>query len=161
MMRDRVVLLAVELLQTMKSVRSMYAKGELMKLKWIESKAASTLFLCSAVLFLGLCVSTCLLVIPGVSEFLNASSAKNLLVIIFGILAVMGILSMFIVFGGMAIFCVCIDHSSLLRKLLWFVLFFGTGPIGSTVYYFAVYRTYIWGKKAGGAGSESLSPSNY
>jgi hypothetical protein len=59
----------------------------------------------------------------------------------------------------MAIFCVCIDRSSILKKVLWFVLFFGTGPIGSTVYYFAVYRTYIRKKKSGGPSSESLSPS--
>jgi hypothetical protein len=117
-------------------------KGEVMKFKWLESKVASASFLCSAVLFLVLCAFTCLLVIPGVSQFLNASSARIPFVILFSALAILGVLSILVIFFGMAIFCVCIDRSSLLRKLLWFILFFVAGPIGSTVYYFAVYRAY-------------------
>ena len=103
----------------------------------------------ASVLFLGLCAFTCSLAIPGVSQFLNASPANNLLVILFGALAVMGIPSMLLLFFGMAIFCACIDRSSTLKKVLWFVLFLGTGPVGSTVYYFAAYRGYIKRKSGG------------
>jgi TM2 domain-containing membrane protein YozV len=131
----------------------MNAKGELMN--FFESKATSKLFLCSAVLFLSLCAFTCALAIPGVSQFLNASPTKNLLVILFGALAVIGIPSMLLVFFGMAIFCACIDRSSILKKVCWFVLFLGTGPVGSTVYYFAVYRGYLKRKRTGGPGLNS------
>lgn len=128
-----------------------------MKFNWLESKVFSRLILCSAVVFLGLCAFACLLAIPGAPQFLNDSSAKNLLMILFAALAVMGIPSVLLVFFAMAIFCVFIDRSSNLGKVLWFVLFLGTGPVGSTVYYVAVYRGYIKRKRAGEAGSGSLS----
>ena len=124
-----------------------------MRFNWLESKVASVLFLCSVVLFLSLCAFTFSLVIPGVPQFLNASPAKNLLVILFGALAIMGIPSILLVFFGMAIFCACIDRSSLRKKAFLFALFLGTGPIGSAVYYFAVYRGYLKRRRAD-AGSE-------
>jgi hypothetical protein len=110
-----------------------------MRLNWLESKAVSILFLCSAVVILGLCGFTCLLAIPDVPRFLNSSAAKDPLGILFSALVVLGIPSVVVLFCGMAIFCAFMNHS-IRTKVLWFVLFFGTGPIGSTVYYFAVYR---------------------
>jgi TM2 domain-containing membrane protein YozV len=118
-----------------------------MKFNWLESRVVSMLFFLSAVAFSSLCAFAFLLAIPGVPQFLNSSLAKNPLGILFATLVVMGIPSVVVLFFGMAIFCACIDHSSILKKILWFVLFLGTGPIGSTVYYFTVYRGYIKRKK--------------
>jgi hypothetical protein len=135
-------------------------EGELMRFKWLESKAVSILFFCSAVAFLTLCSFTSLALIPGVQQIVNTSRMANqLFVIPFFAVAAVAIPSMIAIFCGMAIFCVCIDRSSILKKVLWFVLFFWTGPIGSTVYYFAVYRGYIKRKREGGAGSENLLTS--
>jgi hypothetical protein len=52
---------------------------------------------------------------------------------------------------GMALFCVFIDHSPVGLKVLWFLLFLVTWPVGSIVYFFTVYRGYI--KRIGVAGS--------
>lgn len=134
-------------------------EGELMRFKWLESKAVSILFFCSAVAFLTLCSFTSLALIPGVQQIVNTSRMANqLFVIPFFAVAAVAIPSMIAIFCGMAIFCACMDHS-IRTKVFWFVLFFGTGPIGSTVYYFAVYRGYIKRKREGGAGSENLLTS--
>ena len=48
---------------------------------------------------------------------------------------------MLAVFFGMAVYCIVNDRSSkAVGKSLWFLLFFLTGPLGSIVYYFDVYR---------------------
>lgn len=120
-----------------------------MRLNWLQSKPVSILFLLSVVVVLSLCGFTCLLAIPKVLQFLNASVAKNPLGILFAALVIMGIPSVVVLFLGMAIFCACMNHS-IRTKVLWFVLFFGTGPIGSAVYYFAVYRGYV--RRQRGAG---------
>ena len=118
-----------------------------MKFNWLESKAVSILFFCSAVVFSSACAVTFFLAIPGVAQFLNSSSAINLFAMLFIALAVMTIPSMLVIFFGMAVFCVLWDHSSIARKALWLALFLVTGPIGSTVYYFTVYRGYIKKKR--------------
>ena len=122
-----------------------------MRFSWLESKAVSILFLCSAVAVLSGCVFICMLAIPGVPQFLNSSWAKNPLGILFAAIAVLWIPSLPVIVFGMMVFCASRDHSSIGRKVLWFVLFLGTGPIGSTVYYFAVYRGHIRRKRATGA----------
>jgi TM2 domain-containing membrane protein YozV len=120
-----------------------------MRFNWLESKAVSIVFLCSAIDFSSLCAFVFLLAIPGVTQFLNSSVAKNPLVVLFGVLAVVGIPSLLVLFFGMAIFCACVDRASVGTKAVWFVLFLVAGPIGSTVYYFAVYRGAINRKKTG------------
>lgn len=127
-----------------------------MKPNWLESKAVSILFLCSGIVFSCFCVYIFFLAIPGVPQFLNSSLAKNLFVILFAALAVMAIPSMLVIFFGMAVFCVRCDHSSIGRKALWFASFLVTGPIGSTVYYFTVYRGYIKRKRAADTDAASL-----
>lgn len=129
-----------------------------MKTNWLESKAVSILFFCSAVIFSGLCAYALLLAIPVVTQFVNNSRwANGPSAYLFIALTVMSIPSMILIFFGMAIFCVCRDSSSGSAKVLWFVLFLLTGPIGSIVYYFAVYRGYIKRKRESGAGLAILS----
>jgi hypothetical protein len=110
------------------------------RINWLESKIASIFFFWSVVVLLSLFAFTLFLAVPGIPQFLNSSSAKSSLVALFVALAAAGIPSMLLVFLGMAIFCAYIDQSSIGAKVIWFVLFFLTGPIGSVVYYFVVYR---------------------
>ena len=58
-------------------------------------------------------------------------------------IAILFILAIVIIFFGMAFFCVLRGRSSVSGKILWFVFFFFTGPLGSTFYYFAVYRRLV------------------
>jgi hypothetical protein len=128
-----------------------------MKSNWLESKVVSTLFFCSAVIILSFCAFLSFFAIPEVAQFTNTSQLANqLFLILFFALAYMAVPSMLFIFYGMAVFCACRDHSSIGRKALWFILFFLTGPIGSTVYYFTVYRGYIKRKRAADAGFGSL-----
>ena len=76
--------------------------------------------------------------------------------ILFAAIVVLGFPSLRAIFFGMAIFCAFKDHTSKGNKVMWFLLFLGTSAIGSTVYYFAVYRGYIKRKSASDAGRESL-----
>ena len=115
-------------------------EGTIMRLNWLESKAVSTLLLCSSVVVISLFAFTCLLAIHGVPQFLNSSLAKNPLGILFAVLVVLGIPSVVVLFCCMAIFCACTDRASIRAKALWFALFLLTGPVGSTIYYLAVYR---------------------
>ena len=90
-----------------------------------------------------------LAMIPGVLQVVNTSRLANQLYVVplFSI-AVISIPSMAIIFFGMAVFCAFIDRSPISGKALWFVLFFATGPFGSVVYYFVVYRRFVKRKRA-------------
>jgi hypothetical protein len=46
----------------------------------------------------------------------------------------------FVIWFGMAAFCIRRDRSSVSDKIMWFILFLATGPFGSAAYYFRVYR---------------------
>jgi len=54
-----------------------------------------------------------------------------------------GMLGLLIIIIGMAIFCLFEDRSSVRAKILWFLVFFFTVPVGSLVYFFTVYRKLI------------------
>lgn len=129
-----------------------------MRFGWLESKAISILFFFSALIFLSLCTFVFLIAIPGVRQFLNNSSSVNgPAAISFFALSALAIPSMIVLFFGMAIFFVFVYDSSIGTKVLWFVLFLGTGPIGSTLYYFSVYRIHIKKKSAGAPDQRGVS----
>lgn len=122
-----------------------------MTFKWLESKATAMLFFCSAAVFSSLCAFAFLIAIPLIRQFLNTSWANQPAVILFAALVVLSMPSVVVLFGGMAIFCACVDHCSISAKVLWFALFLVTGPIGSTAYYFVKYRGYLKRKGLGEA----------
>ncbi|HEU5352048.1 MAG TPA: hypothetical protein VFU55_10665 [Terracidiphilus sp.] len=111
-----------------------------MKFDWLESNVASKLFLWSVVVCLICFVSYFSFAVPAVRIFLNSSPANNALGILFGALLVLTILCALIVSFGMAVFCAFGDRSSVGLKVLWFLLFLGTWPLGSMIYFFTVYR---------------------
>jgi hypothetical protein len=111
-----------------------------MRFNWLVSNVVSRLFFWSVLVCL-LCFSYGLsFAVPWVRNFLNSSSANNSFGILFATLLVLAIPCSLIVSLGMAIFCALADRSSVGVKVLWFLVFLVTWPIGSIVYFFAVYR---------------------
>jgi hypothetical protein len=125
---------------------------------WIESKAAALLFHCSAVILICLGIFAVAITFPAVQQVLNSSSVNHLVAILIVVLFAIGVPSMLLIFFGMAIFCAVWDRSSIGKKVLWYLLFVATGPIGSTMYYFIEYRAYIKRIMANGADFEGLHP---
>jgi hypothetical protein len=134
-------------------------QGELMRFNWLESKTASILFFCSAVAFLSVCALTFSIALPGIQHFLNSSSTNQFFAILFFAAAALAIPSILLIFFGMAIYCAYMDDRSIGTKALWFALFLTTGPIGSTAYYFTVYRRHIQRIRAAGSGWPGLEGS--
>lgn len=122
-----------------------------MKVNWLGSKVACILFLGSVVECLTCFASYFSFAVPWVRNFLDSSSAKNVLGILFAALLVLTILCSLSISSGMAIFCAVTDRSSVGVKVLWFILFLVTWPFGSMVYYFTAYRSFIKRMSTGGA----------
>jgi len=129
-----------------------------MRVNWLESKAVSTLFFCSVVVCLSCFTYALFIAVPWVRNFLNTSSAINFFGILFASLIVLTIPSVLVIHFGMAIFCVFRDRSPAGAKVLWFLVYFFTGPFGSIVYYFTVYRAHIRRNRALRAGLGSAQP---
>ncbi len=66
--------------------------------------------------------------------------ADLLLRVLVAPLALVAAPATFVIWFGMAAFCMRRDRSPVSAKILWFVLFLATGPFGSAAYYFRVYR---------------------
>ena len=111
---------------------------------WLMSKSLRIIFLCSAWVVVALVLfvfSTAALSLHG--NFLLTPMEDRVLVIFLYTIAILLILAIVIIFFGMAIFCMLRERASVSGKILWFVFFFLTGPLGSTLYYFAVYRRLV------------------
>jgi hypothetical protein len=63
--------------------------------------------------------------------------------IIGGALGIMGAPAVVILVIGMACHCACDRDLSVGNKIWWFIIFFATGPFGSAVYFFNVYRPQV------------------
>lgn len=114
-----------------------------MKCRWLEPRTASNVFFYSIVDLAALLAFSSVGALPGATDFLNRSPIKMVLVVLFASLVIVGIPSLLLLFFGMAIHCVLGDGSSHFAKYGWFVLFLFTGPIGSTIYFFLVYRNCV------------------
>jgi hypothetical protein len=122
-----------------------------MRINWLESKALSMLFFWTVVVCLTCFAYALLIAVPSARNYLNSSSANNAFGILFAALVVLTIPCSLIISFGMASFCAFKDRSPVGVKVLWFLLFLVTWPIGSIVYFFAVYRGFIKRKRTGGA----------
>jgi len=140
------------------SVRLQYAKGEFGKSSWLVSKPVSRLFLWLVVACLICFASGLSFAVPWVRNFLNSSSAYNALGILFAALVILTIPCSLIISFSMAIFCAFTDRSPVGAKVLWFLVFLVTWPIGSITYFFAVYRGYIKRLETVGVGSAGSEP---
>ena len=122
-----------------------------MKSNWLGSKALSMLFFWTVVVCLTCFAYALSLAVPWVRNFLNSSSANDALGNLFAALVVLTIPCSLIISFGMASFCAFTDRSPVGVKVLWFLLFLFTWPIGSIVYFFTVYQGFIKRKRTGGA----------
>ncbi len=122
-----------------------------MRFNWLESKVVFRLFFWSVIVCLICFASFFSFAVPWVRNFLNSSSANYSLGIPFAALLVLTIPWSLIVSFGMAAFCALRDHSPVGVKVLWYLLFLVTWPLGSVVYFFTVYRCYINRMRTGGA----------
>ena len=108
---------------------------------WLMSKTLRIMFLCSAwavVALVLVVLSSAALPLHG--SFVLTPMEDRVFVIFLYTIVYLLILDSMIIFFGMAIFCILRGRSSVSGKIFWFVFFFFTGPLGSTFYYFAVYR---------------------
>lgn len=114
-----------------------------MRYTWLQSKPVSVLFLWSAVVCVGCLTFVFFIIVPSIREFLNSSSANNVMGGLFVGLVALTVPCSLIIGCGMALFCASTDSSTAFVKVLWFLLFFFAFPFGSIVYYFTVYRKLI------------------
>jgi hypothetical protein len=111
-----------------------------MRLNWLQSKLVSILFFGSVVVCLVCFACYFSIAVPVVRHFFNSSPANNALGIAFAALLLLTIPCSLIISLGMGVFCALVDRSPFGEKVLWFLLFFVTWPLGSVVYFFTVYR---------------------
>jgi len=121
-----------------------------MRFNWLESKVASKLLLWPVIVCLSCFAYALFIAVPWGRHFLNSSSANNFLGIVFVALVALTVPCSLIISFSMAIFCAFMDRSSVGVKVLWFLLFLVTWPIGSMTYFFTTYRGYI--KRMGSVG---------
>ena len=114
-----------------------------MRSSWLESKAMSTLFSCSAwvVVSWGVyAVSFLTLWGPQTKSF----KTDNLTVVILGFaIIIISAVSFFFIMIGMAIHCLSSGDVSIGAKILWSVFAFFTGPVAAAIYFFAVYKKQV------------------
>lgn len=114
-----------------------------MKSSWLETKALSALFTGSA----WAVVCSLMFVIldwpPPFQQIEKAADGNHIMAVLFLTFFAVGMLGLLIIIVGMAIFCVFLDRSSVRSKILWFLVFFFTAPVGSLVYFFTVYRKIV------------------
>jgi hypothetical protein len=114
-----------------------------MKSSWIGSRAISALLTGSAWAVVGALLLTVLDWPPPFDQFEQAGDGNHAMTVVFMLCFAVGMLGLLIIIIGMAIFCLFEDRSSVRAKILWFLVFFFTVPVGSLVYFFTVYRKLI------------------
>ena len=111
---------------------------------WLMSKTLRIMFLCSAWVVVALMFfvfSSAALSLHGnfvLWNFVLTPTEDRVFVIFLYTIGILFILAILIIFIGMAVFCI-LRQPSVSGKIFRFVFFFFTGPLGSTLYYFAVY----------------------
>jgi hypothetical protein len=80
---------------------------------------------------------------PPFEEIEKAGGGNHMMAVLFLAFFAVGVLGLLIIILGMAIACVLLDRSSVGAKILWFLVFFFTAPVGSMVYFFTVYRKIV------------------
>jgi hypothetical protein len=114
-----------------------------MKTSWLGSKPMSDVFTVSA---WGVVCSLTFTILhwppsfPGIEKTVGGNPMMTVLFLAFFAVGVLGLL---IIMIGMAIFCLVEDRSSVGKKIIWFLVFFLTAPVGSVVYFFSVYKKMV------------------
>jgi multisubunit Na+/H+ antiporter MnhG subunit len=80
---------------------------------------------------------------PPLKEIEKTAGGKPMMAVLFLAVFAVGVLGLLVIIVGMAISCVLLDRSSVGAKVLWFLVFFFTAPVGSMVYFFTVYKKIV------------------
>ena len=117
----------------------------LMKDKWLLSRRASRLFLCSVWSCIGLGVALILVLIWYYETLLGRPTPLALAPVryLIGLLGGLGTLGSFLLVGGMRIFWRRHDNSPTKIKKFWYWVMLLGAPLGCSAYYFLVYREQI------------------
>jgi multisubunit Na+/H+ antiporter MnhG subunit len=84
---------------------------------------------------------------PPFQQIGKAADGKHMMTLLFLAFFGAGMLGLLIIIIGMAIFCAFLDRSSVGKKIVWFLVFFFTVPVGSLVYFFTVYKKIVATKR--------------
>ena len=103
----------------------------------------STIFSCSAWAVVCSLMFTILDWPPPFQQIEKAAGGNPMMTLLFPWFLTVGVMGLLIIMIGMAIFCVFLDRSSARAKILWFLAFFFTAPVGSLVYFFSVYKKMV------------------
>jgi len=80
---------------------------------------------------------------PPFLQIEKAGGGNQMMTLLFLAFFAVGVLGLLIIMIGMAVFCAFADRSSVRAKILWFLAFFFTAPVGSLVYFFTVYKKMV------------------
>jgi hypothetical protein len=114
-----------------------------MRFSWLGSKPLSDVFTVSA---WGVVCSLVFVILdwpPPLHHIEKAADGNHIMTVLFLAFFAVGVLGLLTIMIGMAIFCLFLDRSSVRAKILWFLAFFFTAPVGSMVYFFTVYRKLV------------------
>jgi len=114
-----------------------------MKSGWLRSKTMSAVFTGSAWAVAGWLIFMVLDWPPPLKEIEKTAGGKPMMAVLFLAVFAVGVLGLLVIIVGMAISCVLLDRSSVGAKVLWFLVFFFTAPVGSMVYFFTVYKKIV------------------
>ena len=107
---------------------------------WVQASWAKRVFRLTSWVFVCLALLVVFAETPWFRHLEASPSELFPLRLLGGLLGVVGAVTGLILWFGMAIFCARSDRSRFSVKLLWFILFFITGPFASAAYYFLAYR---------------------
>ena len=110
---------------------------------WIRSQKAFSLFRCSAWVVVCMGVFMIFMPTPWFSQIVATPRGELLLRILGGTLGVLGAPASLITLFGMMAFCIREERSPTSTKIFWFIFFFITGPFGTVIYFFSVYRKQV------------------
>ena len=92
---------------------------------------------------MGLVAAFLMLILPMRDRIESDEIAKPVFQVLGACLGVVGAFAALIIFFGMLIYLFRHDNSHTKMKVLWLLVFFATAWFGSTVYFWAVYRTQV------------------
>jgi len=114
-----------------------------MKTSWLRSKTMYAVFSGSA---WAVACSLMFMILdwpPPFEQIEKSSGGNHIVAALFLAFFAVGVLGLLIIMIGMAIFCAFADRSSIRARILWFLAFFFTAPVGSLVYFFTVYKKMV------------------
>ena len=116
-------------------------------MRWLEGKPFAAIFLATAITLSVLCALIVVWAAIGNAR-LAAYDLSYGVVVSWAIFMGLVMMSMFILPLGMAAHCISRYQAPLSDKFMWFGMFLLLAPLGSMLYYFAIYRRQLSRRQA-------------